>query len=151
ERLLDEIGWGVMDVMPFAGGEPTLAPLHELARVLRPRNVWLTLVTNGVLFTGDYFRPIADRCARVQYSFHAHRPDAFNRIMPAADYATVGRNLADGVRIAEQPDTQVITCIVLMHDALDHLENYVRFVAELGFTRAIVQKPYPTTTPDLET
>jgi radical SAM protein with 4Fe4S-binding SPASM domain len=149
-RLLDQIGWGVMDVMPFAGGEPTLAPLHELAALLRPRNIWLNLVTNGLLFSGDYFRPIADVTARVQYSFHAHRPDAFHRIMPQADYAKVVRNLADGVRIAEESDTQVVTCIVLMHDALDHLESYVRFVADLGVRRVIVQKLYPTTTPNLD-
>src|SRR5262249_7204173 len=41
ERLLEEVGWGSMEIMPFVGGEPTLAPIAELAGLCRRHNNYL--------------------------------------------------------------------------------------------------------------
>lgn len=145
DRLLDGIGHGSIEIMPFLGGEPTLAPLSEAARIARRHRQWLNLITNGILFDRECFESIADVTARVQYSFHSHRADVFARVIPGADFSRVARNLEDGVRIAERTDAQIVACIVPMYEMLDELSDYVRFVADLGVRRIIVQNLYPHT------
>lgn len=145
ERLLDQIGWGSIEVMPLLGGEPTLAPIARIAPIMRARNHYLNFITNGILFDRRFFAPIADVTARVQFSFHSHRRDVFQRIMPNADFDAVARNLAGAVRIAEKSQTQVVACIVPMFDMLEHLADWVRFVGDLGVPRVIVQNLYPQT------
>src|SRR5262245_31169273 len=60
ERLLEAVGGAAIEVMPYAGGEPTLAPLHELAPILRRHNAYYSFTTNGVLSTREWLEPIAD-------------------------------------------------------------------------------------------
>lgn len=145
ERLLDEIGHGAFEVMPLVGGEPTLAPIGEAARLCRKHGQWLNFITNGILFTREWFEPVADVTARVQFSLHAHEAAVFERVVPGADFATVVRNLRDTAEIGRSHGTHVLACIVPMYGMLDRLHEYVRFVADLGVTRIIVQNLYPHT------
>jgi len=145
ERLLDEIGGGTMEVMPLLGGEPTLGPIGAIASIVRRHGNYLNFITNGIRFTRSLYDPIADVTARVQFSFPSHRREAFERIMPQADYDVVVRNIGDAVRIAERTGAHVLTCVVPMLDLLDDLDGYVRFVADLGVRRVIVQNLYPHT------
>lgn len=144
-RVLDEIGWGVHELMPFLGGEPTLAPLHDIAPLIRPRNIHFNLITNGLLFDRAYHAPIADVIGRVQFSFHAHRREAFERVMPAGGFERVVRNLRDAVTTAAPVGTHVVACMVVMDELLDDMPGYVDFVADLGVQRVVFQKLYPHT------
>jgi MoaA/NifB/PqqE/SkfB family radical SAM enzyme len=145
ERLMDQIGWGSIELMPFVGGEPTLAPLAEIAQVLRRHNHYLNLITNGILFDRACFEGIADVAARVQFSFHSHRREVFDRIMPGAGYDRVLQNLRDAVRVAEQTGAHIVPTVVAMDDNVEELEDYLHFVADLGINRLIIQKLYPHT------
>lgn len=145
ERLLEQIGHGSIEIMPFLGGEPTLAPLAEAGRICREHSQWLNLITNGVLFDRECFESIADVTARVQYSFHSHRRDIFERVIPGVDFDRVVKNLEDGVRIAERTGAHIVACVVPMFDMLDRLSEYVQFVADRGVKRIIVQNLYPHT------
>jgi radical SAM protein with 4Fe4S-binding SPASM domain len=144
-ELLDEIGWGVEEVMPLVGGEPTLAPVHAVAPLLRRHNIYLNFITNGILFTREFYEPIADLTARIQFSFHSHRREPFERIMPGGHFDAVVRNLRDTIAIARGTQAHVIPCVVVMNDVLDELPEYVDFVADLGIERVIFQKLYPHT------
>lgn len=145
ERVLSEVGWGLWELMPLVGGEPTLAPIHEAVPLLRRHNVYLNFITNGILFDPAFFEPIADITSRVQFSLHSMRKEVFERIMPHSDFGRVVRNLRATVELAERTETHVIPCIVAMDDVLDELPDYVDFVADLGARRMIVQKLYPKT------
>ena len=142
ERLLDEIGWGTMEIMPLAGGEPTLAPIHEIAPIVRRYRNYLNFITNGYRFDRAFYEPIADITARIQFSFHSHEPSTYRRLMPHGDLERVVRNLEDAVKIAEGTEAHVLTCLVLTSANVDSLSEYVRFVADLGIRRVIVQKLY---------
>src|SRR5436190_22317993 len=49
-----------MEIVSFAGGEPTLAPIQFLAKLARRLNNYLNFITNGFLFDESYYRSIAD-------------------------------------------------------------------------------------------
>ena len=87
ERLMEEVGWGSMEIMPFAGGEPTLAPIEHLAKLARRHNNYLNFITNGFLFDRSYYRSIADVTARVHFSLHSHRKEVNERIANVGRYA----------------------------------------------------------------
>lgn len=146
ERVLDEVGHGAFEVMPLVGGEPTLAPIREAAALCRRRGQWLNFITNGVLFTREWFEPVADVTARVQFSLHAHDAATFERVIPGADFDVVTRNVRDVAAIGRTTGVQVLACIVPMYGMLERLHEYVRFVADLGVERIIVQNLYPHTT-----
>ena len=145
ERLLDEVGWGTMEIMPFIGGEPTLAPIDDLAPLARRYNNYFNFITNGYRFTRDYYRAIADCTARVHFSLHSHHPEVYRELMPGLDFETVVRNLAAAVEIGAEHGAQILTGLVVMHDNLEDLSDYVRFVHGLGIRRVIFQKLYPWT------
>lgn len=145
ERLLDEVGAGSMEIMPFVGGEPTLAPIAELAALARRHNNYFNFITNGLLFTRRYHEAIADVTARVHFSFHSHRPEAHRRIMPGVDFTTQVRNIRDAAELGDATGAQILVGAVVMQDNLADLPDYVRFAADLGVRRVVLQKLYPWT------
>jgi radical SAM protein with 4Fe4S-binding SPASM domain len=145
ERLLDEVGWGSMEIMPFVGGEPTLAPIAELAALARRHNNYFNFITNGLLFTRRFHEAIADVTARVHFSIHSHRPEVHRRIMPGLDFDTQVRNIRDAAELGEQHGSQILVGAVVMESNLPDLAAYVRFAAGLGVRRVILQKLYPWT------
>jgi radical SAM protein with 4Fe4S-binding SPASM domain len=145
ERLLDDVGHGSMEIMPFVGGEPTLAPMDELAALCRRHNQRLNFITNGLLFTRAYHQAIADVTARVHFSFHSHVPSVHDHIMPGVDFDTAVQNIRDAVELGAEHGTQVLVGAVAMDSNLRHLSEWVRFCADLGVRRVIIQKLYPWT------
>lgn len=145
ERLLDEVGWGSMEIMPFIGGEPTLAPIDSLAPLARRHNNYFNFITNGLRFTGDYYRRIADCTARVHFSFHSHRREAHERIMPGLSYDVIVQNMRDAADIGRDSGAQILAGLVVMEENLEDLAEYVRFVHGLGIRRVVFQKLYPWT------
>ncbi|MHC4946073.1 MAG: radical SAM protein [Planctomycetota bacterium] len=145
ELLMDEAGWGAMDIMPFMGGEPTLAPMDRIAATARRHHTYLTFCTNGRLFDRAYYEAIADITGRVSFSFNSHRREIFEYISPGADYEAVVKNIGDAVRIAERTGAHIMTSLLLMKSNLEELDDYIRFVADLGVRRVSVQKLYPDT------
>jgi radical SAM protein with 4Fe4S-binding SPASM domain len=145
ERLLDEIGWGTMEILPFVGGEPTLAPLREIGALARRHAQYLNLTTNGALFTRGLYSDIADVVSRVHVSLHSHRREVQERHAPGLSFDAIVRNVADAAAIAKETGAQVLCGLVVMDSNLHELEDYVRFVADLGVERVILQKLYPGT------
>ena len=145
ERLLDEIGHGLLEVMPLLGSEPTLGPLRELAALLRPRNVFLHLITNGVLLTPHLLDDLADVTSRVQFSVPSHRPEAYRQLMPHSDRERVLANLDHAVAVSRRTGTQVAVSVVpTVHNVLD-LDEWVHFFADRGVERVVVSKLFEGT------
>ena len=144
EALYDEIGWGAMEIQPFGAGEPTLAPMDVLAPLARRHNQYFNFITNGVLFTRDYYAAIADVTARVQFSLHSHHADVAESIAPGQGFERVVRNLRDTLHIAGETGAHVLASLVVMNRNLDELPDYVRFMADLGVKRVLFSRLYPT-------
>jgi len=145
ERLLDEVGWGTMEIMPFVGGEPTLAPMDFLAPLAKKYNNFFNFITNGFLFTEAYYARIADITARVQFSFHSHEREVHDRIMPGLAFDTIVDNMRAAARIGDSTGAQILTGLVVMRSNLSKLSDYIRFVHGLGIRRVLFQKLYPWT------
>jgi radical SAM protein with 4Fe4S-binding SPASM domain len=134
-----------MEIMPLLRGEPTLAPIHDVAPLLRRYNIYFNFITNGLLFTRAYFEPIADITSRLHFSLHTHRRDLYKHFTPKLDFDVVIRNIRDAVDVAKDTGTHILTCICPVLDMLDHMEEYVTFVAGLGVQRIAIQKLFPQT------
>jgi MoaA/NifB/PqqE/SkfB family radical SAM enzyme len=145
ERLLDEVGWGVVEVMPLLGSEPTLGPLEEVARLLRPHNVFLNLITNGVRMTPRLVDAILDVTSRIQFSIPSHRLDAYRQVMPISDFTRVLANLDHVIAAARSTGTQVAVAVVPTAHNLTHLDEWVRFFADRGVDRVVVSKLFEGT------
>jgi len=145
ERLFEEIGERSMEVMPYAGGEPTLAPLGRLAEILRRCNNYLSFTTNGVLFTEELFRSIADATARVTISMHGHTAGIFHAIVPGDDFERIAANMRAAVPVAEEHEIQLLAGLVLMEPNLDHLADWFHWIADMGFRHAGLTHLYPGT------
>jgi len=143
ERALDQMGWGCTELLPYVGGEPTLADLDRIAPLARRHGAWLTFTTNGHLFTRRLHETVADVTARLCFSFHSHEPAVFRRIMPSLDFDTVVRNIADAVELGRRHDSDVVTALVVLDSNLETLDEYVRFVHRLGVRRVVLQKLFP--------
>ena len=145
DALMESVGWGSMEIMPFLGGEPTLAPIQDLARLARKHNNYLNFITNGILFDRAYYSSIADVTARVHFSLHSHRSKEAQQVMPGCSLPDLCRNIADATAIAEQTGAQILCGLVVMDSNLEDLSDYIRFVYDLGVRRVIFQKLYPWT------
>jgi radical SAM protein with 4Fe4S-binding SPASM domain len=145
ERLFEELDGRSMEVMPYAGGEPTLAPLERLAAILRRHNNYLSFTTNGVLFDEDLFCAIADATARVTISMHGHTAEIFHAVVPGDDFDRIAANMCAAVPIAEEHDIQLLAGLVLMDASLDHLAEWFHWIADMGFRHAGLTHLYPGT------
>ena len=145
ERVFESIGSRSMEVMPYAGGEPTLGPLIEMAPLMRRYNNYYSFTTNGVLCTPEYFAKIAGVTGRITFSIHGHQKDIFDAVVPGTDFDLIVRNARGCVEIAEHTDTQILAGIVLMEPNVDHLPAWFEWIAELGFRHAGLTNLYPGT------
>jgi radical SAM protein with 4Fe4S-binding SPASM domain len=149
ERLFEQVGDGVVEVMPYTGGEPTLCPLEELAVLCRRHNAYMTFTTNGMLLDRERLAGIVDACGRVVFSFHSHRAEAFEHIEPGGEYERVLANLKDAVELTAPHDIQMMTGICLLDANIDDLAHWFHFVADLGIRRVGFTSLHPNT-PDRE-
>ena len=145
ERLFDSIGSRTMEVMPYAGGEPTLGPLGALAPLLRRYNNYFSFTTNGVLCTAELFGQIADVTGRVTFSIHGHTKAIFDAIVPGTDFDLIVKNARECLEIAHHTDTQLLVGIVLMEPNIDHLPEWFHWIADMGFQHAGLTNLYPGT------
>jgi radical SAM protein with 4Fe4S-binding SPASM domain len=63
--------------------------------------------------------------------------------MPGLEFDVRVRNIRDAAEIGKTTGAQILTGLVVMECNLEDLEAYVRFVADLGVERVILQKLYP--------
>ena len=145
ESLFDEVGAGCIEVMPYAGGEPTLAPLREMAPLMRRHGCYYSFTTNGLLMTGDYFRTIADVTGRVTFSVHGHTPEIFARMVPGADFDLIVRNMRECLRIAEATGAQMLCGLVINRFNFEQLPAWFEWIGDLGFRHAGLTNLYPGT------
>lgn len=145
ERIFEAFGEGVIEAIPYIGGEPTLGSLEDFAALCRRYHCWMTFTTNGLLLDGARFRKIADACGRVVFSFHAHREDLWRRIEPRLDFARLLTNLRACVAIAAAYDIQMLAGIVLLEANIDHLAAWFQTVADLGIRQVGFTKCHPNT------
>ncbi|HEX5011629.1 MAG TPA: radical SAM protein, partial [Planctomycetota bacterium] len=152
ERLLDALGGAAIEIMPYAGGEPTLAPLHELAPRLRRHNAFFSFTTNGVYTTREWFEPIADCTGRMTISIHGSTREIFDRIVPGGHFDTIARNMRDAVAVCERSGTQLLAGLVIMEPNVERLAEWFEWIADLGFRHAGLTNLYPGTSrlPELE-
>ncbi|MBL8900759.1 MAG: radical SAM protein [Planctomycetes bacterium] len=143
ERVLDEMGPGVMEVVPFLSGEPTLAPLPEVAAILRPRNIFFSLTTNGERLDAALWRGIEDVTARVNVSLQSHRRDLQEQLVPGLSFDRIVENLRRLAQRSADAGFDLASSCVVMHANARELSAHAEFLAELGVRRWIVQRLYP--------
>ncbi|MEO0651582.1 MAG: radical SAM protein, partial [Planctomycetota bacterium] len=145
EQVLDEIGPGVMEIMPLLGSEPTLGPLAECAPLLRRHNIRYNFITNGIRLDAAYLAPIEDVTSRIQFSIQSPRPDVYRQLMPHSGFERVVANLDHAASFGRRTGVQVAVSAIVMAENVLHLDELVRFAAEHGVERVVLAKLFPAT------
>ena len=131
-RLLDEILPGMTLWTPSALSEPMLADFKMVLKKCREHEVYLNMYSNCTLLTGEKFADMADRVHKLWISFDSSRKDVFEMLRARADFDTVVANVRDILKIAAERGVPVGFVAVLVKDNLQHLDELVDFVADLG-------------------
>lgn len=145
EHLFEQVGSGCVEVMPYLGGEPTLAPFELLAPLMRRHNNYLSFTTNGVLCTGDFFRDLVDITGKLTFSVHAHRKDLFDQMVPGTDFELIVRNMKECLTLCNAHDVPMLAGLVVMAPNFEHLSAWFEWIADLGFRHATITNLYPNT------
>ncbi|QDU83532.1 pyrroloquinoline quinone biosynthesis protein PqqE [Planctomycetes bacterium Pla163] len=145
ERLFDEIGWGVFEVLPVVGSEPTLGPLHELAAILRRHGSYLDLITNGARMTPRYLDGLIDVLGRLQISCPTDDAKVYRELMPSVDPALVMDNIAAAARLLRERGIPFLVSAVALAQNVEHLAGYLHRLADLGVERMVVARLFPQT------
>jgi radical SAM protein with 4Fe4S-binding SPASM domain len=144
-RSFDELGDGVIELMPYVGGEPTLAPLEEIAELAREHGSYLNFTTNGVLFDRRLAERIIDACGRIIFSFHSFEPEVMGFIAPGIDHRKLVANMRACVEVAAPLGVPVLAGTCLMDVNIERLAEHFRFIAELGIRQVSFTKLHPNT------
>jgi len=141
----DELGDGVIELMPYVAGEPTLGPLEEFADLGREHGCYLNFTTNGVRFRRSTAERVMDACGRIIFSFHCYDREILQNISPELDYEKLVANMRDCVEVAAPFGVPVLAGTCLMEANIDRLADHFRFIADLGIRQVSFTKLHPNT------
>ncbi|MHC4944384.1 MAG: SPASM domain-containing protein [Planctomycetota bacterium] len=145
EKLFTTLGPGSMEVMPYLGGEPTLAPFDLLSPIMRKYNNYYSFTTNGKLCTGEFFRSIEDVTGRVTFSLFSHKKEVFETIVLGLPFEEIVQNAQECLKIAGKRGIHMLAGIVLMDMNFDSLPDWFEWVADLGYRHVGLTNLYPDT------
>ena len=131
-KLLDEILPEMTLWTPSALSEPMLANIRMVVDKCREHEVYLNMYSNCTLLTGEKFKDMADRIHKLWISFDSSRKEVFEMLRDRADFDTVVANVRDIMKVAAEQSVPVGFVAVLVKDNLEHLDELVDFVADLG-------------------
>ena len=131
-ELLDEILPEMTLWTPSALSEPMLANIRMVVDKCREHEVYLNMYSNCTLLDGEKFADMADRVHKLWISFDSSRKPVFEMLRDRADFDTVVGNVREILKVAIEKSVPVGFVAVLVKDNLEHLDELVDFVADLG-------------------
>lgn len=131
-KLLDEILPTMSVWTPSALSEPMLANFKMVLQKCREHEVYLNMYSNATLLDGKAFRDMADRVHKLWISFDSPRKEVLEMLRDRADFDTVVANMKEIVAAAAELGIPVGFVAVLVKDNVEHLDELVDFLADLG-------------------
>ena len=131
-RLLDEVLPHTTLWTPSALSEPMLADFKTVLKKCREHEVYLNMYSNCTLLTGEKFAEMADRVHKLWISFDSSRKEVFEMLRERANFEVVVNNVREILAIARDQGIPVGFVAVLVKDNLEHLDELVDFVSDLG-------------------
>ena len=131
-KLLDDILPEMTLWTPSALSEPMLANFPLVLQKCREHEVFLNMYSNCTLLTGAKFADMADRVHKLWISFDSSRKEVFEMLRDRANFETDVGNVRDILKIATERGIPVGFVAVLVKDNLEHIDELVDFVSDLG-------------------
>lgn len=131
-ELLDEILPGMTVWTPSALSEPMLANIRMVVDKCREHEVYLNMYSNCTLLNGKKFADMADRIHKLWISFDSSRKDVLEMLRAGADFDEVVANIREVLEVSKAQQVPVGFVAVLVKDNLEHLDELVDFLADLG-------------------
>ncbi|QDU68082.1 radical SAM protein [Engelhardtia mirabilis] len=128
---------------PSATSEPLLNNFKRLRPMLEKHQVALDIITNAMLLTPAVLEGMLPFLHRLTLSVDSHKPEVFEKLRAPADFATVIEHSRHATRVCREHGIPVVYHMVLAHECLPDLEDYVDFVADLGGSRITVLELLP--------
>jgi len=129
-RLWEELLPTTTLYKPFNLTEPLLNDFEEIAPHLARHGVKLDIVTNAMLLTPRRLELILPHLHRVTFSFDSQVKEIFERVRPPAVFEQVDHNIRHAMPHLRRAGVLVRINMVLVRDALAHLEDFVDFVVD---------------------
>ncbi|MCR9245251.1 MAG: SPASM domain-containing protein [bacterium] len=131
-ELLDEILPDMSVWTPSALSEPMLANIKMVVQKCREHEVYLNMYSNATLLNGEKFADMADRIHKLWISFDSPRREVLEMLRDRADFDQVVANMREVIQVAIAKQVPVGFVAVLVKDNLEHLDELVDFLADLG-------------------
>ncbi|MEO0651474.1 MAG: radical SAM protein, partial [Planctomycetota bacterium] len=143
EPFLDDILALTSIWTPSATSEPLLNNFRRLKPLLEKHQVSLDIITNAMLLTPEVLEGLLPHLHRLTLSIDSHKQPVFEKLRAPADFETVVENSRHAIGVCNQAMVPVIFHMVLAHECLPDLEDYVDFVADMGGNRITVLEMLP--------
>lgn len=143
EPFLDEILELTSVWTPSATSEPLLNNFKRLGPLLAKHQVALDIITNAMLLTPEVLSALLPHLHRLTLSIDSHKKAVFEKLRAPADFETVIENARHATAVCAAHQVPVVFHMVLAHECLPDLEDYVDFVAEMGGNRITVLEMLP--------
>lgn len=135
-ELLDQALPNMTLWTPSALSEPMLANIRLVVQKCREHEVWLNMYSNCTLLDGAKFADMADRIHKLWISFDSSRKTVFEMLRAGADFDRVVANVREVLAVAKERGVPVGFAAVLVRDNVEHLDELVDFLADLGAAAA---------------
>jgi len=131
--FLDELFEHTTLLTPSATSEPLLNNMKRLLPLCEEQGVWLDIITNGMLLKPEVLEDMLPRLHRLTLSIDSHEKAIFERLRTPAVFETVVEYSKHAIARCNEVGVPVVIHMVLAHECLPGLEDFVDFVAdELG-------------------
>jgi len=131
-KLLDEILPNMTTWTPSALSEPMLANIRLVVEKCREHEVYLNMYSNCTLLNGEKFAGMADRIHKLWISFDSNRKEVLEMLRAGADFDEVVANMREVIAVARDKGVPLGFVAVLVKDNLEHLDELIDFLADLG-------------------
>ena len=138
EPFLEEIFQHTTLLTPSATSEPLLNNMKRLVPLLAKHGVQVDIITNAVLLTPEVLEGLLPHLHRLTLSIDSHVPEIFEKLRAPAVFEQVIPHARHATKVCTEHGVPVVFHMVLAHECLPGLEDYVDFVADMGGTRITV-------------
>lgn len=127
-------------LIPSADSEPFLANLPLILEACEEYDLYLDVYTNATLLSLERLREIRKRLYKLQISFDSHRKEVYEKVRSGARFEKVLSNIRETLAFSRGEGIHPVAVAVLMTENMDHLHGYMKFVREMGFHFARIQR-----------
>ncbi|MHC4262630.1 MAG: SPASM domain-containing protein [Planctomycetota bacterium] len=143
DPFLDEVLQLTSVWTPSATSEPLLNNFKRLRPMLEKHQVSLEIITNAMLLTPPVLEGMLPFLHRLTLSIDSHKKALFEKLRAPADFETVVEHARHATQVCREHQIPVVFHMVLAHECLPDLEDYVDFVADMGGSRITVLEMLP--------